>query len=595
MNSRELKNSLKGYKNLGRYLKYFGRYKLLCCGFWLCLIVGGILSFLVPIYLGKMINAMNLQMFSEAKRYAIIMFSVEISAVLINILKTPFFKNLENKVKIDVKLEVIKDAFNINIGTFEEMGNGLFITRLTTNLNSLANSFRLISETIVSSLSKIAFVFYIFIYNAWLGFFLIAFVILRYYVYRIRIYYFSILAPKVHRTNEIVNSTVGESIRGIKDIKVLNFENEILNIIKKQQIDVMKADNKDWYVGISLVSAANAVSHICNLLFVFLSVFLITQGSLDVSIFYTVYLYKNSVLDFAVYMGNIQDYLKEIEVNAYRVFELSNEEIYKHDTFGDLTLKKFRGNVEFKNVYFEYEENKPILKGISFKANPNSHIAFVGESGCGKSTIVALINKLYNSSKGDILLDGVNINSLSREMFNSISMVNQFPYLFNDTIKNNMLFVKPDATDREIWKALRLANAEEFVKELPDKLNSFLGEGGARLSGGQKQRICIARAMLKPSKILIFDEATSALDNLSQEKVIENLNEIKKDKTLITIAHRFSTIESCDTIYFLNKGKILASGTHKELLNNCKKYAKLYNQQLEEQKRLQEKLKNMAM
>ena len=146
-----------------------------------------------------------------------------------------------------------------------------------------------------------------------------------------------------------------------------------------------------------------------------------------------------------------------------------------------------------------------------------------------------------------------------------------------------MQLVKPNVTDKEIYQALKLANAEEFVKELPKKLDSMLGESGTRLSGGQKQRICIARALLKDSKILIFDEATSALDNISQEKVMENIQTLKQDHTIITIAHRLSTIEDCDTIFFVKKGKIVDSGTHKELMKKNTQYRNLYHKQKKEQ------------
>ncbi len=161
-------------------------------------------------------------------------------------------------------------------------------------------------------------------------------------------------------------------------------------------------------------------------------------------------------------------------------------------------------------------------------------------------------------------------------------MVNQYPYLFNLTIKENMQLVKPDVTDEEIYQALKFTNAYDFVVELPLKLDSYLGEGGTRLSGGQKQRICIARALLKNSKILIFDEATSALDNISQQHVMDSIEGLKGNKTVITITHRLSTIENCDIIYFIDKGKIVASGTHNYLLKNNKKYATLYNKQKRE-------------
>ena len=159
-------------------------------------------------------------------------------------------------------------------------------------------------------------------------------------------------------------------------------------------------------------------------------------------------------------------------------------------------------------------------------------------------------------------------------------MVNQSPYLFNMTIRENMQLVEPDVSDEEIYDVLKLANAYDFVSALPNGLDSFLGEGGTRLSGGQKQRICIARALLKRNaKVIIFDEATSALDNISQEIVMNNLHSLKKGKVIITIAHRLSTIEKCDKIYFIEKGKIVSKGTHQELLKTNKTYAMLYRKQ----------------
>jgi len=287
-------------------------------------------------------------------------------------------------------------------------------------------------------------------------------------------------------------------------------------------------------------------------------------------------------MDFAVHLGHLQDYLKEVEINAGRVFQLSDGSQYSHDLFGNVELPVFHGNIEFKNVSFGYTAEEKVLDDVSFKIQSNTHVAFVGESGCGKSTIVSLICKLYDPNAGVILFDDTNSRALSQAFGANIAMVNQYPYLFNLTIRENMQLVKPDVTDEEIYEVLKFANAYEFVTELPLKLDSYLGEGGTRLSGGQKQRICIARALLKNSKVVIFDEATSALDNISQQHVIDSIETLKHDKTIITIAHRLSTIESCDTIYFLDSGKIIDFGTHEYLLANNKKYATLYNKQKRE-------------
>lgn len=580
----EEKQKLKGFKNLKKYLRYFQNYRFLCFMFWLLLVLSAVISFFSPMVLGKVIASMTADTnFPLAWKFALVFFGLEVIQILLGMSRVPFFKKLENYVKRDVKLDVLKNSFNINIGEYENLGNGLFVTRLTTDLDSLATSFKQISETVVSFISKIGFIVYVTITNIWIGLFLILFILTRYFVYQIRIHYFAKLKPKVLSQGEKINSLIGESVRGIKDIKTLGLSSSVLSRVNSMQTEYMKRDTKEWYVGYGLCALANFVSALCNLSFIGICIYLIKISQLDLAIFYTIYVYKNNVIDFAVQLGDLQNHFKEMEVNAHRVFELMDEKMYSHDKFGLTKIENFAGNIEFKNVTFSYVRGETILDNVSFSIVPNSHVAFVGESGCGKSTIVGLICKLYDPTAGIIYFDGVDSLTLDQSFGKNVSMINQFPYVFNMTIRENMQMVKPDVTDREIYHALKLANADDFVKELPLKLDSYLGEGGTRLSGGQKQRICIARALLKNSKILIFDEATSALDNISQEKVMDNVDILKKDHTIITIAHRLSTIEDCDTIYFIKKGKIVAFGTHKELMKKNQQYRNLYHKQKKEQ------------
>ncbi|HBP43202.1 MAG TPA: hypothetical protein DD621_00715 [Clostridiales bacterium] len=576
----EEKKSIKGYKNLKKYLKYFWNYKWLCIGFWLSLICTGVISFFAPLLLGKVISNMTVtQDFLSAEKYALYFAGIEFLGVVVYLSRVPLFKKLENYVKRDVKLEIIKKSFNTNINEFEKLGNGTFITRLTSDLDSLGTSFKSISESIVDTISRLGFIAYVFAVNIWIGLFLLGFIIVRYLVYQIRMYYFTKMKPRVLKKNEYINSMIGESIRGIKDIKTLGLSGNIINHINDLQNDYIKADNKEWYVGSFWYHFASVIKIACDLLFIYLCVYLIQGGQLELAVFYSVYVYKNNVMDFAVHLGHLQDYFKEIEVNAHRVFELADDKTYLHDKFGDTEIEDFKGNIEFKNVSFEYDPDEKVLDNISFTIEPNTHVAFVGESGCGKSTITALICKLYDPSEGEIVFDGVSSIKLSQNFGKNVSMISQSPYLFNLTIRENMQLVRPDVTDEEIYNVLKQANAYDFVKELPLKLDSFLGEGGTRLSGGQKQRICIARALLKDSKIIIFDEATSALDNISQQHVMDSVEELKKNKTIITIAHRLSTIENCDVIYFIDHGKIIDKGTHSFLLAHNKKYNELYNKQ----------------
>lgn len=236
--------------------------------------------------------------------------------------------------------------------------------------------------------------------------------------------------------------------------------------------------------------------------------------------------------------------------------------------------------MEFKDVHFSYGDNE-VLNGMNFKINKNETVAFVGKSGVGKTTIFSLLCKLYNLSSGNIYLDGHDITELDEESIrNNITIISQNPYIFNMTIKENFRLIKKDVTDTEIKKACKLACLTDFIESLPDKYDTLIGEGGVNLSGGQRQRLAIARALIQNTKIILFDEATSALDNETQKSIQEAINNMKDKYTILIIAHRLSTIIESDRILVVDDGRIIASGTHKELLRKNKYYKKLYEKEV---------------
>ena len=244
-----------------------------------------------------------------------------------------------------------------------------------------------------------------------------------------------------------------------------------------------------------------------------------------------------------------------------------------------LILKK--SNIKFKNVEFAYENTKEkALKKVSLEIEGNTMTAFVGHSGAGKSTIINLIPRFYDPINGSIEIDNQNIKEVSLDSLRkNLSLVSQDVILFDDTIKNNISYAKPSASEDEIIHACKFAAADEFINKLPEGYETMIGENGVRLSGGQKQRISIARAILKESPI-IFDEATSSLDSDSEHIVQNAINNLTKDKTTLVIAHRLSTIHNANKIFVLKDGEILNSGDHKFLIDNCEEYKSLYQKQL---------------
>jgi ATP-binding cassette subfamily B protein len=239
-----------------------------------------------------------------------------------------------------------------------------------------------------------------------------------------------------------------------------------------------------------------------------------------------------------------------------------------------------KATVEFSNVRFSYEQNKEILKGVSFKVPEGKMYAIVGTSGAGKSTIIGMIPRLYDAIEGEVKVAGVNVKDFDLSYLRTnIGIVTQDTYLFNGTILENLLYAKPDATKEEIENACKVANIYSFIMSLPEKFDTIVGNRGLKLSGGEKQRMSIARVVLKDPKILILDEATSSLDSISENLISDALNSVMKGRTSIVIAHRLSTVIAADKIMVIENGVITAEGSHSELLETSPKYEELYETQ----------------
>jgi len=307
--------------------------------------------------------------------------------------------------------------------------------------------------------------------------------------------------------------------------------------------------------------------------------YLFIKGNLTLALFIVIESYIWRIDDVVESLSDFGINYNKVSVSLKRIDEIVNNRLYDDEKFGDKVLETVKGVIEFKNVMFKYKKDEDeTLKGLNLILEPNKKIAIIGRSGNGKSTIFNLLLRYFDVTEGEILLDGININDLSeKSLRDNISIIRQSPFLFNISIFENFKIVKENVTLDKVRDVCKKAYIDDYIMSLPDKYETIIGEGGVNLSGGQKQRIAIARTLLLNTKIILFDEATSALDNESQEYIKMTIDNLINDHTIIIVAHRLSTIIDSDVIHVIDKGKLVKSGTHKKLLDECDIYRSLYN------------------
>jgi len=567
---------MKHFKILFRYLK---DEKVRVFLYILLVVLSYLPSLLGVYYWGLALEKLVLNDFNSFVFYFIIMSGLNIMFYsIMQIPRDSLYNYLEIKFTKNVSKELYKKIDSLPARSFEEIGVGEFINRLYTDPDRIMQLLQQMIRLMCKSIVLIVVLVIAFATSWILGVEILIFGIIMGFIS-------AKFFPKIKKTHESIKKesdnyvkVATENITGIREIKSLGIKENIrknlfgiLDNMFKHTKDIKKYE-------VTYFSLNNLCYFILNFVILVTAAYFVVQGKIAYSLFMVIESYIWRIDDVVESISDFGVNYNKVTVSLKRIGEIINNELYKDEKFGNKELVNTKGIIEFKDVKFRYsKEEDYTLKGLSMKIPPHKKIAVVGRSGNGKSTIFNLLLRYFDCNNGSITIDGINIKDLTeKSLRNNISIIRQSPFLFNLSIIDNFKLVKDDVTLEEIREVCKRAYIDDYIMSLPKEYETIIGEGGINLSGGQKQRLAIARTLLLNTKIILFDEATSALDNESQEYIKRTIDDLVKDHTVVIVAHRLSTIVDADQINIIEKGQLIDSGTHEELLKKSKVYQGLY-------------------
>jgi len=570
-------NKKRYYKKI---LSYFLKHKKKIIIFVITSIATLIINTFTPLLSAKLITAITNVELKQMIFMALILFLFSAIGELVRMINNEVSSRLQDLVELDIKSDVSKELFKLEVKNFDDEGTGFFYSRINSAPSSIASIFSRIRYNLISLLSSIGVFIYVFIINYKIGLGLLCLSIIMFILQRKRSKVWEQTTKEVNELNEKYTSNFGEIIKGIRDIKVLNLKDIMIKKTTNDQSLLTETEHKIRIKERKFDAIYWIIDAVAELSLILFGVYLIKNGELSGANFLVIYMYKYTFNAFIYSINSLYDEYKKINVSIERLYEVIDGVKYPLEKFGTTTIDKIDGEITFQNVNFGYNETQ-VLKDINFQIKPNETVGFVGKSGQGKTTIFNLISKLYTINDGMILIDGININDLTENSIRkNISVITQNPYIFNLTIKENLKLANPNISDEELIEKCKLCALHDFIETLEKKYDSKVGENGVMLSGGQKQRLAIARALIKDSEIILLDEATSALDNETQDYIQESIRKISANFTILIIAHRLSTVVNCDKIIVMDEGRVIDIGKHEELIKRCEPYKKIYKKEL---------------
>ena len=491
------------------------------------------------------------------------------------------------EIKKEMQCNMLGNLISADTALIEGRHTGKFISILANDVNHITN---LVSVALLNvfkdSLTLVGLLMVMFFQNWKLSLIAIIMIPLASFAAKILGKRIGKVATEQMLKAGILNTYLIELFKNHKLIKIFQQEKYENERAKKFINDVKEKSKKIAAVFIRSSPIMETLTGIMIAILIFYSGQLVLKNEIEVNNFFSFLAAMMLAYQPVRSLATVNIAINQGLSAAIRILPVIDEKSKLTENEHDLEIKVNKGDIEFKNVSFKYDNQdkeitKPTLNSVSLKILGSKMTSIVGHSGAGKSTILSLIPRFYDINSGDILIDNQSVyKSKISSLRKNISLVSQDTTLFDDTIRNNIAYANLEASQKEIEEAANYSFASEFIEKLPNKYETIIGENGTRLSGGEKQRLSIARAMLKKSQIILLDEATSSLDAETENKIQDAINFLTKDKTTIVIAHRLSTILNSDKIYVIDSGKVVGEGTHDQLLANSTLYKNFYEKQI---------------
>ncbi len=551
------------------------------------IMISAVLDLLPSILTGKIIDdGLIGQNFDLLLILIVGSFAVLVTSSLIGLLQSYLNSLMTQRISLKMRNQMYEHLQKMSQSFFTSNKQGDIITRMTSDISGVEN---VISSTLVSTISNIAVLvtsLFAMFQKSWVlalvGMLIIPLFVLPTKSVGKRRWSLALVSQKKNdEMNQILNETL--SVSGQQLVKLFTNEEMELEKYKKVNEEIYKLKIKEGMVGrwfrMAITTFTNMGPMLIYLtggiLILKMNVTSLSVGDVTVMVALLNRMYRpvNQLLEVQI------DFVRGMALFS-RIFSYLDMEVEIKNDENAIVLNPMLGHIKFDHVDFGYNADTPILKNVDFEIESGKMIALVGPSGAGKSTIISLLTRLYETQNGSVAIDGINVNKLDLKMLRqNVGVVTQDSYLFNGTIKDNLLYAKPNADDQELIEACKSANIHDFINSLPDGYNTQVGNRGMKLSGGERQRISLARVILKNPSILIMDEATSSLDSISENLIQEAIEPLLKGRTSIVIAHRLSTVVSADEILVIDQGQIKEKGNHNTLLKQNGIYTELYNTQ----------------